>query len=110
MSGRNGLIIGALIGIGIGLIAVMATMHLLSNEMVDKQAEAHERGLQEGMKSVAADGFAIGDHLNQGMIEENETLGKRIRSVKTQLQALQGRDDLTPQAKDQVAGILAGLE
>jgi uncharacterized protein YunC (DUF1805 family) len=110
MSGRNGLIIGALIGIGIGLIAVMATMHLLSNEMVDKQAEAHERGLQEGMKSVAADGIDISDHLNKGMIEENERLANQVRGVKTQLQALQGRDDLTPQAKDQIAGIIDGLE
>jgi hypothetical protein len=107
---RNGIIIGALIGIACGLIGVMVTMHLLSSEMVEKQTEAHQKGYEEGQKSVAADGLDISGHLNQQMIEQNEALANQVRTVKTQLEALQGRDDLTPQAKEQVAGIIAGLE
>lgn len=107
---KNGIVIGALIGLAIGLIGVMVTMHLLTEEMKIAQGEAHQRGLDEGMKSVASDGMDISDHLNKGMMEENEALSNQISGLKTQLQALQGRDDLTPQAKDQVAGILAGLE
>jgi hypothetical protein len=110
MSGRNGVIIGALIGIGLGLVAVMVTMHLMTEEMKVVQGEAYTRGVEEGQRQATADGLDISDHLNKGMIEENDALGNQVRSLKTQLQALQSRDDLTPQAKEQIAGILASLE
>jgi hypothetical protein len=110
MSGRNGLIVGALVGISLGLIGVMVTMHLLSNEMVEAKTEAFQHGLDEGMKRASSDGIDISDHLNRGMIEENEALAGQVRGVKTQLTALQSRDDLTPQAREQVAGIIDSLE
>jgi hypothetical protein len=107
---RNGVIIGALIGIACGLIGVMVTMHLMSNELIAKQTEAHAKGYEEGQRSVAVDGFEISEHLNKEMIEQNETMANQLRSVRMQLEALQGRDDLTPQAKDQVAGIIDSLK
>lgn len=107
---RNGVIIGALIGIAFGLIGVMVTMHLLSNEMVEAQTEAHQKGYEEGQASVAGDGYDISKHLNSEMVAQNEALADQVRSVKTQLEALQGRDDLTPQAKDQVAGIIDSIK
>jgi len=110
MSGKQGLLIGILIGLGVGLAGVMVTMHLLSEHTVTAQAEAYDRGVEAGMKLVAADGLDISAQLNQGMADENSRLAEKLTGVKTQLQALQSRDDLTPQAKEQIAGIMSGLE
>lgn len=110
MSGRNGLIIGVLAGLVCGLFGVILTMHLISNDIIEKQSAAYAQGLQDGVKKAAADGLDISSQLNQGMADENAQLVETLHTTRTQLEALQGRDDLTPQAKDQIAGIIAGLQ
>ncbi|MCB9934408.1 MAG: hypothetical protein H6840_01855 [Planctomycetes bacterium] len=110
MSGKNGLIIGLLAGMACGLFGVILTMHLVSSDIVEKQSAAYSEGLRDGLKKATADGLDISDQLNQGMANENAQLVETLRTTRTQLEALQGRDDLTPQAKDQIAGIIAGLQ
>ncbi|MCB9893635.1 MAG: hypothetical protein H6839_04225 [Planctomycetes bacterium] len=112
MSGRNGLILGLVIGVTVGLVAVLVTMHVLSEQTVTKQASAYDQGLKDGLE-MAQDpgvGIDISGKVNTGLMDENRALARQIDAARTGLEALQGRDDLTPQAKDQVALIMEGLK
>ena len=55
-------------------------------------------------------GIDISGKVNTGLMDENRALAQQIDMIRTGLQALQGRDDLTPQAKDQVSLMLEGLK
>ncbi|MCA8914850.1 MAG: hypothetical protein KDB90_05520 [Planctomycetes bacterium] len=112
MNGRNGLILGLVIGVVLGLVAVLITMHVYSDQLVSRQADAYDKGLKEGLE-MATDpgvGIDISGKVNTGLMDENRALAQQIDMIRTGLQALQGRDDLTPQAKDQVSLMLEGLK
>ena len=109
LSHRLGAAPGSDAGICAG-IELVRPMHLLSEQMVAKQAEAYDRGHEAGMQAVAADGIDISGQLNQGMAQENSRMAEQLRNTKTGLMALQGRDDLSLGAKEQVAGLIAALE
>ena len=112
MSGKRGIVIGVLIGVILGLVGVLVSIHFTSAEMKERQAEAYDQGFKDGASRVGEDGIDISGRLNQDALQKAssvDSLRNQLDSVKTQLQALQGRDDMTPQAKDEVAVILEGL-
>jgi hypothetical protein len=112
MSGKRGIVIGLLIGIVLGLVGVLVTIHFTTSELKQRQADAYDKGYKAGVERAGKDGIDISGKLNQASYKQAQAatdLRNQLDSVKTQLQALQGRDDMTPQAKDQVQIILEGL-
>lgn len=110
MSGKAGLAIGLLTGLIIGLIAVGVSLHHMSGRTQKKQGEAFNEGRQRGLEMATQGGLEISGQLNQGMAQDNERMAELLDQTRLQLQALQARDDLTPQAKEQLAGVLAALD
>lgn len=109
MSGKAGLAIGLLTGLIIGLIAVAVSVHYMSGRTQARQGEAYEEGRKRGLEMATEGGLEISGHLNRGMAQDNQRMAELLDRTRLQLQALQARDDLTPQAKDQLAGVLAAL-
>ncbi|MCA8918640.1 MAG: hypothetical protein KDB32_06145 [Planctomycetes bacterium] len=106
MMDKQSMVVGVLIGLVFGLIGVLVTFYFTTEGMKTKQAEAYDLGLAEGLKRSGTDGINISSH----MLQENQDLHAQLDGLSTQLQALQSRDDLTPQAKEQIAGILESLK
>lgn len=101
-------------GLILGLIGVLVTMHLLTNDVTEKQAAAYDQGLRKGIEMASADmageAIDIGGALNRGMAEDNERMQKQLEDIKLRLQALNARADLPQDARDQLAEIVNAIE
>lgn len=101
-------------GLIIGLIGVIVTMHLLTDDISAKQAAAYDQGLEKGLEMATADmqgnEVNIGDALNKGMAEDNQNLREQLSDVKMQLQVLNARDDVPQGVRDQIAEIINGMD
>ena len=108
MSGKKGLAVGLIIGFVIACIGVTTTIIVYDNQIQTKQAEAFDKGFEEGASTdVSAD---ISEKFNTGLMDENKALADQLDGARNKLEALQSRDDLTPQAKDQINLILESLK
>lgn len=108
-------IVGGFIGgVIVGLIGVIITMHVMTDDITSKQAAAYDQGLRDGLEMATEDikgeGVDIGDALNQGMAEDNERMRKQLGNVKLQLQVLQSRDDLPQPVRDELADLINGMD
>ena len=112
MSGTKGLILGLLIGTVIGLVGILVTMHVVSGQVDTRERDAFDRGLKTGLDMATDDsiGIDIGGKVNTGLLDENKVLAGQLDDTRNALQALMARDDLTPQAKDQIELILEGMK
>ncbi|MCA8910645.1 MAG: hypothetical protein KDB82_02985 [Planctomycetes bacterium] len=110
MSGKRGFAIGLLLGVIFGLVGNLVTLHFTTAELDKRQADAYDKGYKDGVERASKDGIDISGRLNRNAVQQTNDLRNQLDSVKTQLQALQGRDDMSPQAKDQVEVILEGLK
>lgn len=110
MNNKWAMVIGLLIGLVFGLMGVLATLHFATAEMDEKQAEAYDQGVEAGLKRAGSDGIDISGRLNTSAIQGSLEMRQQLDGVKTALAAFQSRDDLTPQAQDQLALIIEGLK
>ena len=108
-------IVGGFIGgLIVGLVGVIVTMHVLTDDVTARQAAAYDEGLKKGLELATQEnegvGIELGDHFNRQMADDNDALRKQLDDVKIQLQVLNSRSDLPQDARDQVAEIVNSLE
>lgn len=109
MSGKAGLIIGLLIGVIIAVAGSLTMMVLATGEMEERQAEAYHRGYDDATKDLPQGGPSISAELNQRTLRQNEELSEALDTARTQLQALNARDDLTPDTREEITRIVNDL-
>lgn len=110
MTNRQGIGLGLLCGVALGVVACVAVLIWTGERMQEAQAEAYEAGLDTGIQRMRGEGNAIRIAMNEGLLQSNEDMSAQIDEAIKFLEPLASRNDLPEEAKVGIQAALGALD
>lgn len=109
MSGKMGLLLGAMLGLVAGAVGCLLTFGYATQGMQEAKATAYDEGRTDGAMQARAEAGTISESLNDGLLREAGELAKRMDAARDKVLPLAQRADLPKDVRDALAEVAQSL-